>query len=153
MGNINMTPSGSNTAGSSVSSIGSVRHGSWEAFIDIADVLVKKESALAANDLIQVFDIPVQMNVLSGQIKIIEALNVSVCTLNLGTDSDDNQWVDALDATAVGYGTALPDAEYFATANTVDVDIASLTGTLTKGKIWVCVNWEFLGLIDTIWPA
>ena len=152
MANINMTPSGTNTAGSGVGSHGE-RYGCWEAFIDIADVLTKKGSALAANDLIQVFDIPAQMNVLNGQLKIIEAVNASVCTLNLGTDSDDDQWVSALDATSTGYGTALCANEYFATANTVDIDIASLTGTLSTGKIWVCVTWEYLGLIDSIWPS
>ena len=152
MANINMTPSGSNTAGSAVGSQG-VRHGCWEAFIDIADVLAKKGSALAQGDLIQVFDIPVQMNVLNGQIKIIEAVDASVCTLNLGTDSDDDQWVATVDATSTGYGTATCANEYFATANTVDVDIAALTGTLSSGKIWVCVTWEYLGLTDSIWPS
>jgi hypothetical protein len=152
MANINMTPSGSNTAGSGVGSHG-VRHGCWEAFIDIADVLATKESALAQGDLIQVFDIPAEMNVLNGQIKVIEAFDSTTCTLNLGTDSDDDQWVDGLDATAVGYGTSLCANEYFATANTVDVDLETLTGTLTKGKIWVCVTWEYLGLKDSIWPS
>ncbi len=105
--------------------------------IDIADVLVEKESALAALDVIQVFDIPKSVNVVNGQIHITTAFNSTTCTLDFGSGLDADQWIDGLDATSTGMGTPLGAAEYFAAADTLDVTLATMTGTLSTGKMTV----------------
>jgi hypothetical protein len=104
--------------------------------IDIADVVTANGQALAATDIIQVFDIPAGSNVVNGNLVIVTALDpCTVCTLDFGSGLDADQFVDGLDATSAGNGTPLDTAEYFAAADTLDITIATLTGVLSTGLV------------------
>ena len=100
---------------------------------DVKDIIAEKESALAAADVIQLFDIPKYTNVLNGIIHVETAFNSTTCTGDFGSDLDVDQWIDGQDMTTTGVGTPLGAAEYFAAANTLDLVLVTLTGTLTVG--------------------
>lgn len=112
--------------------------------LDFAKALVAKGSALAAADIVEVIDIPAGSIVLGAGIFNKVVADSTTLTLSVGTGVDDNEWVDAFNAKgAVGtYGTDLnPDTNWktYAAADTVDVTFATLTGTLTTGKVVVYV--------------
>lgn len=112
----------------------------WEAAV------TAKGSALAAADVIQCLDVPAGTMILGGAIKKTEAPTgtVSVCTLDLGTGVDVDAWCDGFDyyAATVGDWSQAPAAWFPITntaADTVDVVIATLTGTLLTGDVTVTV--------------
>lgn len=113
---------------------------------DWATAVTAKGSALAAADVIQCMDIPAGTMVLGGSIKKVEAPTgtVSAATLDLGTGVDVDAWVDGFDYYAATAGDwAQAPAAWFpiinTAADTVDVVIASLTGTLLTGDVTVSV--------------
>ena len=113
-----------------------------EVELDYADALVKKGSALAAADIVQLIQIPAGTVVLGAGAQIKTAADSTTLTVSVGTGVDDNEWVDALDgkATAGTYGTDLsasPVWNTYPTADTIDVTFATLTGTLATGILRV----------------
>lgn len=101
-----------------------------------------KGSALAAADVIQAIDVPLGTAVLNAFLLKVDAPTgtVSVCTLDVGTGVDVDVFVDGFDYYAAVAGDwAQAPAAYqpvVAVANdTVDVLIASLTGTLLTGNL------------------
>ncbi len=134
MADINMTHSG---VGSKLPASARSGYKRLKKEIDFADVLAAKGAALAAADVIQVFDTPAGVRVVDAQIHVVEAGNSTTLTLDLGTDIDPDQWIDGLNGKTVGMGTPLGVAEYLASADTIDVTLATLTGILTTGKIVV----------------
>lgn len=122
--------------------------------IDFADALEEKGSALAAADVIEAINVPAGTLVLQSGIQTVEVDDATTLTLDLGvTGGDVDQWVDGYDqaaaaagdhATLVGDGAAGAGTGPFllvTTADTIDVLFATLTGTLTVGKIRV---WAIL---------
>lgn len=110
--------------------------------IDFAAATTAKGSALAAADVIQAVNIAAgTMVIQGGAIKTTAMTGTSVdLTLSVGvTGVSANNIVNAwdFDAAAVGsYGTLGAQAPYiFTTAGTVDILIASQTGTFTGGKM------------------
>lgn len=111
-----------------------------------AQAATAKGSAIAAADVIQCIDIPAGTMVLGGSIKKTEAPSgtVSVCTLDLGTGAEVDLFVDGFDYYAATTGDWAQPAAAWAplvntAADTVDVVVASLTGTLTDGDVTVSV--------------
>lgn len=121
--------------------------------IDIAAVVTKKGSALAVNDVIEVLNIPTGTAIIGGWAKKTAAMTGTSTdlTFDIGiTGVDVDVYVDGwdFDAAVVGtYGTPqgvnTPPLVVGATADTVDILISAMTGTLTGGKVWVevlCVD-------------
>jgi len=125
--------------------------------IDYAAVLVKKGSALAAADVVQVLDIPAETFVLAAGAEIITVGNATTLTLDVDFAGGDD-YVDGADAiAAVGYcaagtngftGIQFANAVESSTltntaaihntaADTLDVTFKTLTGTLSTGKVRV----------------
>lgn len=115
--------------------------------IDFADVLANKGSALAALDVIEAIRLPAGgYYVHWAGIQTIAVDDATTLTLDLGTAVDANNWVSGYDqgaAAANAYATMIipgtTAAVNFAsnTGESIDVTFATLTGTLTVGKIRV----------------
>jgi len=113
--------------------------------IDFADVLAAKGSALAAADVIEAIRFPAGVLILGAGIQTIAVDDATTLTLDLGiTGGDVDGFVDGYDqaaASAGAYATSLFDTSeihtIMTTADSIDVLFATLTGTLTVGKIRV----------------
>lgn len=122
---------------------GNVRLPVWqEKIIDYAAALTAKGSALAASDIIEVLNIPAGSVVLAAGAQVITAADSTTLTLHVDTGADNDEWVASLDGKAAAgtYGTDLdsvPTFNTYATADTIDLTFATLTGTLTTGKVRV----------------
>lgn len=114
-----------------------------EVVIDYAEALVAKGSALAANDVIELIRVPAGTVILGAGAQVITAADSTTLTIDVGiTGGDVDEWVDGLDAkaTAGTYSTDLavsPNWTTISTADTIDALFATLTGTLTTGKVRV----------------
>lgn len=107
-----------------------------------ATVLTAKGSALASSDVIESIYIPANTVVLGAGARIKTAADSTTLTLHVGTGVDNDEWVASLDgkATAGTSGADLnPDTNWktYDAADTIDVTFATLTGTLTSGKVIV----------------
>lgn len=125
-----------------------------EVLIDLAAATTLKGSALAAADVIEAIDIPAESVIIAAGIEVITAVGGggSVQTLDVGvTGIDPDAWVDGYDSfAAVAGGYAQQPAAYQpivigGTADTVDVLIATQTGTISTGVLRV---WAFYGDVN-----
>ena len=116
--------------------------------VDFADLLVEKGSALAAADVFDVISIPEKCLVIAAGINPVTAANSTTLTVDLGDGTDVDRYVDGFDAKATTDGVPiLPTTgaayaqyagpKYYPAADTIDIVLATLTGTLTTGKIRV----------------
>lgn len=113
-----------------------------ENVIDLAAALAAKGSALVATDVIEALYIPPGTAVLGAGAAIVAPANSTTLTYTVGTGTDPDEWVMTLDGkAAVGtFGAdvdAVPLWQTYAVADTVDLTLATLTGTLTAGKVRV----------------
>lgn len=114
--------------------------------INLSTAATSKGSALAAADVIEALDIPAGTVIMNAGIKVITAQTGStVLTLDLGvTGIDADNFVDGFDYFAAAAGAYAQNAAAFqpivigATADTLDVLIATLTTTNTGGtfEVW-----------------
>ena len=109
-----------------------------------------KGSGLAAADVIQAINLQASSVVLAAGFEYLSAVTgtVSVLTVSLGTTTTASAYVSAYDLYGATVG-AYPPANTAAypivvgnTATTLDLTIASLTGTLTGGTVRV---WALVG--------
>lgn len=125
-----------------------------EFVLDFADALVAKGSALAATDIIQTIVVPTGFVLLNAGIQKMSTIDATTLTVNLGiTDAgglgseDVDEFVAAWDAKAASNGAYTPQLAsaptwFISTAeDTLDVALATLTGTLTSGKLRI---WAIL---------
>jgi hypothetical protein len=112
--------------------------------IDFADVLAAKGSALASSDVIEAIRFRAGSVIHYAGIQTMAVDDATTLTLDLGiTGGDVDAYVDGYDqaaAAAGAYATMLMDAtdlQVNTTADSIDVLFATLTGTLTSGKIRV----------------
>jgi hypothetical protein len=113
--------------------------------IDFAAALAAKGSALASSDVIEAIRFPAGVLLLGAGIQTIAVDDATTLTLDLGiTGGDVDGFVDGYDqaaAAAGDYATSLFDTSeihtIMTTADSIDVLFATLTGTLTVGKIRV----------------
>jgi hypothetical protein len=114
--------------------------------IDLAVAAAAKGSALAAADVIETVRVPAGSVVIGGWAQKTTAFTgtVSVATLNIGITGVNateygSGW-DVFAATAGSYSTPTATTpRVVAVSDTVDITIATLTGSLTGGKILVGV--------------
>lgn len=123
--------------------------------LNLATAATSKGSALAADDVIQVIDLPPATVVIAAGIEVITAQSgSSVLTFDLGvTGVEADNFVDGFDAVAAVAGdyAALPAAfqpiQIGNTADTLDVLIATLDTTNTGGKFRI---WAILGDVSDV---
>ena len=117
--------------------------------IDFAAALAAKGSALAADDIIECIRFPAGVLILGAGIQTMTASDSTTLTLHLGiTGGDIDGFVASYDneAAAVGdYATSLFDTSEIHTimtaADSIDMELATLTGTLTTGvvRVWALI--------------
>lgn len=124
--------------------------------LDFAAAVTANGTALAADDIIEILDVPAYTVILNAGFEVTaEHTGTSTdCTLDLGvTGIDVDVFVDGFDFDAAAVGAVAQNAAAFqpvvigATADTIDVEIQTQTGTTTGGKIRV---WALLCDIDAI---
>ncbi len=121
--------------------------------IDFAAAATAKGSALAAADVIEAISVPVNTVILNAGIEIITVLGgeSSDTTFDLGTGVDADNFIDGFDADAAAAGAYEQSAAAFqpivvgATADTIDITIATATTAPTSGKARV---WAVLMNVD-----
>lgn len=120
-----------------------------EVYIDLAVAATTKGSALAAADIIEAIDLPAGSFVQAAGIEVITAqTGATVMTLDVGvTGIDADAFVDGFDYFAATVGSYAQQPAQYQTivtgvADTVDVLIATQTGTNTGGVIRV---WAIYG--------
>lgn len=121
-----------------------------EVMVDFAEATTAKGSALAASDVIEVINIPAGSCVFGAGMEVVSAMTGTSTdlTLDMGiTGGDVDAWVDGFDydGAAVGAMPAMAAGAtiplVFASADTIDILIASQTNTFTGGKIRV---WAYI---------
>lgn len=110
--------------------------------VDFAKALAAKGSALAAADIIEAITLPAGSVVLGAGAFVKTVADATTLTVHVGTGVDNDEWVASLDGKAAAgtYGADLnSDTTWktYAASDTIDVTLATLTGTLTTGKIVV----------------
>ena len=119
--------------------------------VDFALALAEKESALAAADVLQILTIPAGCVIESACISPITGyqLDSTAATLDLGDDSNDDMFVDGFDGTATTEGVPIMTVEkFYPAADTLDVTLQALTGTIATGKVLVSVKIYELTISD-----
>lgn len=114
--------------------------------IDYAEALEKKESALAAGDVLQVFTIPAGCIIHAAGLTPKVVADSDSLALDLGdTDAGAAVYTDGTDGTALTDGVPVMTAvqKYYPAANTLDLTLQAITGVLTTGKVLVwCIVTE-----------
>lgn len=107
--------------------------------LDWADALAAKGSALANADVIECIHLPAQTVVLGAGLSIKTTGNATALTVDLGvTGVDADEWANDFDivGTAGTHSADLSASPVWytaATADTIDVVLVSLTGTISTG--------------------
>jgi hypothetical protein len=121
--------------------------------IDFAAAATAKGSALAAADVIECISVPVNTVILNAGMEITTLLagESNDTTFDLGTGVDADNFVDGFDADAAAAGAYAQNAAAFqplvvgATADTIDITIATATTAPTSGVVRV---WAVLMNVD-----
>jgi hypothetical protein len=121
--------------------------------IDFAAAATAKGSALAAADVIECISVPVNTVILNAVLEIITVMGgeSNDTTFDLGTAVDADVFVDGFDADAAAAGAYAQNAAAFqplvvgATADTIDITIATATTAPTSGVVRV---WAVLMNVD-----
>lgn len=123
-----------------------------ETILDFATALSDKGSALAANDVIPVIGLDAGTLVLNAGAQIVTAANSTTLTLDIGTGVDPDVFVDGFDGKSAADTFAQNPAVYqpvmAVAADNIDVKLATLTGTLSTGKVrvWaICMDCTAMG--------
>ena len=121
--------------------------------IDFAEVLTAKGSTIASSDTIECIVVPIGTMIIAAGLQTIAVDDATTLTLDLGfTGGDVDEFVDGYDqaeALAGAYSAQLDTSPINfvigSTADTIDLLFATLTGTLTVGKVRV---WAILADIS-----
>jgi hypothetical protein len=121
--------------------------------INFATAATAKGEALAAADVIECISVPVNTVILNAGLEIITVLGgeSNDTTFDLGTAVDADVFVDGFDADAAAAGAYAQNAAAFqplvvgATADTIDITIATATTAPTSGVVRV---WAVLMNVD-----
>lgn len=109
----------------------------------VSELIAKKGSALAAADVIEAIKLPKQTALLAVFVGKLEASDATTLTFDVGVSADPDGYIDGYDAQAAAVDSVATAVVTPAPLNvtnagdTVDVTLATLTGTLTAGKFRV----------------
>jgi hypothetical protein len=143
------TLAGGATAGRTVGSVPYL----IDTSIDFAAAATAKGSALASADVIEALSVPVNTVILNAGLEVTTVLGgeSNDTTFDLGTGVDADNFVDGFDADAAAAGAYAQNAAAFqplvvgATADTIDITIATATTAPTSGVVRV---WAVLMNVD-----
>lgn len=118
-------------------------------YINFADITTAKGSAVAAADTVEAITVPAGTAILAAGLQCMVVDNATALTLDLGfTGGDVDEFVDGFDhaaAAAGDYSASLDTVPAItvvgATADTIDLLIATLTDAPTAGQVRV---WALL---------
>jgi hypothetical protein len=123
-----------------------------EVLIDFAAAATAKGSALVATDVIEAISVPANSMILNAGLEVITVAGgeSNDTTLDLGTATDADNFVDGFDLDAAAAGAYAQNAAAFqpivvGTADTIDLTIATATTAPTSGVVRV---WAVLIDID-----
>jgi hypothetical protein len=123
-----------------------------EVLIDFAAAATAKASALAAADVIEAISVPANSMILNAGLEVITVAGgeSNDTTVDLGTATDADNFVDGFDLDAAAAGAYAQNAAAFqpivvGTADTIDLTIATATTAPTSGVVRV---WAVLMDID-----
>jgi hypothetical protein len=123
-----------------------------EVLVDFAAAATAKGSALAASDVIEAISVPANSMILNAGLEVITVAGGESAdnTLDLGTGTDADNFVDGFDLDAAAAGAYAQNAAAFqpivvGTADTIDLTIATATTAPTSGVVRV---WAVLIDID-----
>ena len=117
--------------------------------ISFADALAAKGSALAADDIIEAIRYPAGSLILAAGLQVVTVDDATTLTVHVGiTGVDVDGFVADFDHAAAAAGdwaTSLFDTSEIhvirTTADTIDLELQTLTGTLTTGscRVWALI--------------
>ena len=123
-----------------------------EVLIDFAAAATAKGSALASADVIEAISVPANSMILNAGLEVITVAGgeSNDTTVDLGTATDADNFVDGFDLDAAAAGAYAQNAAAFqpivvGTADTIDLTIATATTAPTSGVVRV---WAVLIDID-----
>ena len=123
-----------------------------EVLIDFAAAATAKGSALVATDVIEAISVPANSMILNAGLEVITVAGgeSNDTTVDLGTATDADNFVDGFDLDAAAAGAYAQNAAAFqpivvGTADTIDLTIATATTAPTSGVVRV---WAVLIDID-----
>jgi hypothetical protein len=123
-----------------------------EILIDFAAAATAKGSALVATDVIEAISVPANSMILNAGLEVITVAGgeSNDTTVDLGTATDADNFVDGFDLDAAAAGAYAQNAAAFqpivvGTADTIDLTIATATTAPTSGVVRV---WAVLIDID-----
>ena len=93
----------------------------------------------AANDVVQVLNVPAETLVINAGIEVLTASPSSV-TLDVGDGGDVDRYIDGLDSTSTGHGAQVANASnvghVYGSADTIDVKVLGAQDTASKLRVW-----------------
>jgi hypothetical protein len=111
-----------------------------------AELVAQGDGELVATDIIQAISLPAGTMVLAAGMQVVTAIaGATVMTLDLGiTGGDVDMFVDGFDAVTGGYSAApvtVPQTHMITAADSIDILVASQTGSLTAGvvRVWAAI--------------
>lgn len=112
--------------------------------IDLEDVISEKGSAIAQGDIIEAVPVPADCYVIGGGLEVITAMSGTStdATLDVGiTGGTVDALVDGFDIDAASAGDVVAanpmEIQHVAANDTIDILVATQTGTITAGKVRV----------------
>ena len=105
----------------------------------------------AANDVVQMLDIPAETLVINAGIEVLTASPSSV-TLDVGDGGDVDSYVDGYDSTSTGYAGLVENVSnsgtVYGSADTIDVTVLGATDNASKVRAWA-VMCDISGVDET----
>lgn len=109
--------------------------------LDFAKALTAKGSALATADIFEVFNVPAGCVVEYACLSPVTAADATTVTLDLGDGTGAARYVDGFSGTGTTEGVPVMTVQkFYPAADTIDVTLQALTGTLTSGKVKVSIR-------------
>jgi hypothetical protein len=127
-----------------------------EVLVDLAQVLLESDGTFEAGDVFQVLAFPADTVIWGGGLEVLTAVSgASAATFDWDIGAGDD-FADGVDGTATGYGAVgtngvlgFTNAVRLASADTVDLTLKTLTGTLTGGLIRCYVFYSDISGIES----
>lgn len=130
-----------NSAGTKLSNFASSRSQLHQFTIDYAELLTEKGSALAATDVVQIMAIPAGCIVQYAGVTPLVIGDSTTLTLDLGDTTTADLFVNGCDGAALTDGVPIMTvAKYYPAASIFEMELKTLTGTLTTGKVRVWIH-------------
>lgn len=111
-------------------------------------VVSAADQSIATGDVVQCINVPAETIVLFAGVEVLTVSN-KVCTADLGTSDDDDEWCNDVDMAATGHKTILTSGTtaYVPTMET-SAETIDLTFTVTSGPMTVGIFRVYALMVD-----